>query len=211
MDTRILIFGDSITWGAVDEDGGGWAQRIKQYVDKKTLTPDYASSVYVLGVSGDTTDELLKRFNSEVQARLDEEADLMLIFAIGTNDSYIDVKSQRNQVSRETFRQNLRELIHHAKKYTQNILFLGLAPVDQRVNPMPWKPTHAYLIEEIAKYNDTLRETAEKEGVTFLDLFSKMSEENYRKLLFDGLYPNTEGHKYIYNFVIESLIDKSVV
>src|SRR5476651_375488 len=104
MNTRILIFGDSITWGAVDEDGGGWAQRIKQYVDKKTLTPGYASSVYVLGVSGDTTEDLLKRFNSEVQSRLDDESNLMIVFAIGTNDSYIEIKSQENQVSKETFR-----------------------------------------------------------------------------------------------------------
>jgi len=210
MDTRILIFGDSITWGAVDEEGG-WAEKVKHYVDRKNISTNRMSSVYVLGVSGDSTKDLLKRFNLETQARLDDEADLMIIFAIGTNDSYVEVKSNKNHVSKDVFRQNLKELIRQAKKFTQNILFLGLPPVDQRVNPMHWKPTHAYLIEEIAKYNSILKKSTEEENVTFLDLFSKMSEENYSKLLFDGLHPNSEGHKHIYNFVIEYLIDKGAI
>jgi len=30
---QLFIFGDSITWGAWDPDGGGWAQRLRKDID----------------------------------------------------------------------------------------------------------------------------------------------------------------------------------
>ena len=85
---NLLIFGDSITWGAWDEEGG-WAQRIKSFADKKaaTLNYDNYTSVYCLGVSGDNTFDLLKRFETEVRARIDEEEKTLILIEIGINDS----------------------------------------------------------------------------------------------------------------------------
>src|SRR5256885_14958417 len=82
--TRIFIFGDSITWGSSDEEGG-WASRVKRYTDKKMPIPDYWSPVYVLGIPGDTTEDLLNRFDQEIKVRLteeDKEEAIMVIFAI---------------------------------------------------------------------------------------------------------------------------------
>ena len=58
MEKIINIFGDSIAWGAYDEMGG-WANRLKQYFseDKENYI-----EVYNLGVSGDNSEKLLKRF-----------------------------------------------------------------------------------------------------------------------------------------------------
>ena len=60
----ICIFGASITWGACDPENGGWATMIKNYYEEKD-----GRSVYVLGVSGDTTEGLLKRLEIEALAR----------------------------------------------------------------------------------------------------------------------------------------------
>ena len=87
---QILIFGDSITWGAWDEEGG-WAQRFKKEIDKKAITANFTSyhSVYNLGISGDNTNDLLERFESETQRRLDEGEEAIILFAIGINDHTI--------------------------------------------------------------------------------------------------------------------------
>ena len=34
---RILIFGDSITYGAWDKEGG-WVQRLRKFLDERNLT-----------------------------------------------------------------------------------------------------------------------------------------------------------------------------
>ncbi len=68
---KLLIFGASSVWGAWDRELG-WAYRIKKYCDNKTLDTDfeYYGGVSVLGVSGDTTDDLLGRFKSETERRI---------------------------------------------------------------------------------------------------------------------------------------------
>src|SRR5437879_2933550 len=121
--TSILIFGDSITWGSSDEEGG-WATRIKKYTDKKMPIPDYWSPVYVLGIPGDTTENLLNRFDQEIKVRLTEEDGeeaIMVIFASGINDSQVELQSNKNKVSPEAFRSNLKALIDRARKYTPQV------------------------------------------------------------------------------------------
>lgn len=79
MSKRVCIFGDSITQGYNDFDNGGWADQLKIYFNKEN--PDH--SFFNLGISGDNTEDLLKRFKVEVEARNPE----VFIIAIGINDS----------------------------------------------------------------------------------------------------------------------------
>ena len=72
----ICVFGDSIAWGASDSEKGGWVERLKIYMGEHR-----SGNVYNLGVSGDTTNDLLERFEQEAKAR---ESDV-IIFAVGTN------------------------------------------------------------------------------------------------------------------------------
>lgn len=67
---RVLVFGASITQGYWDTQGG-WVQRLRTHYDKKQiadLTKDNPS-VFNLGVSADTTKDILERFEAETKAR----------------------------------------------------------------------------------------------------------------------------------------------
>ena len=75
---KILIFGDSIIWGAFDTEGG-WATRLKKYFDENRKE-DFNYQVYNLGVSGDTTEDLLDRFEFETKQRINEEEETIFIF-----------------------------------------------------------------------------------------------------------------------------------
>lgn len=52
----ILFFGDSITWGAWDEEGG-WVARIKKYIDLKIISThfNYYNDLHNVGIFGDST------------------------------------------------------------------------------------------------------------------------------------------------------------
>ena len=93
---RILIFGDSITYGAWDTELGGWANRLRIAFDKENQ--DW--NIYNLGVSGDTINDVLKRFDVECQAREPEK----LIFAIGINDAKVIIDKNSNQTSEADFK-----------------------------------------------------------------------------------------------------------
>lgn len=71
---------------------------------------------------------------------------------------------------------------------------------------MPWKPTHGYSNENVQKYDAVLKQTAQENNSTYIELYEKfMNSDNYKKLLSDGLHPNTEGHELVYNLILSKL------
>lgn len=195
---NILIFGSSITWGAWDNEGG-WAQRIKSLADKKASEYGYKkyADVYPLGVDGDNTEKLLFRFDTEVKARLSEEKTVILI-EIGINDSQFVLAEKQHRVSKEKYKENLLKLYKIAKSHDAKLIFVGLTPVDSRVDPIPWKPTSSYRMEFVKEYDLVIKEVCDEQGIPFIELLNKFTGKNHQNLLIDGLHPNSEGHKLMY-------------
>ena len=187
MTKRICIFGDSITWGAGDPQNGGWVAQLRRYFE----TNDYDILVYNQGIDNDTTDDLLARFELESKARDPQ----IIIFAIGVNDSeYIKTKDNP-RVSLEKFENNLKKLIKQAKKFSDKIAFIGLTAVEEKkVMPIPWAHDEFYDNDNIAQYNAVIKKIASKYNLPFLNLFDLLEPKD----LYDGLHPNSEGHKKIF-------------
>ena len=189
---NICIFGDSITYGAFDPERGGWANRLRLYLDKKD---DFEDEVYNLGVSGDNTEGLLERFDAEAKFR--EPG--FLIFAIGINDSQYIISEKQNRASIDKFEKNIREIIFKARKITDKILFIGLTSVDEeKTTPIPWNTDKMYKNEYVKKYNDKIKDICKSEKINFVDTFSEMIKDDYKTMLIDGLHPNSSGHDWMF-------------
>lgn len=208
----ILIFGTSITYGMWDEEGG-WAERIKRLADQKTIASNFENEVlvYPLGISGNNTDRLSKRFEIEVEARKSEEADLQIIIDIGINDSYYFNAENKNCVPLKNYEENLLKIIDKSKRYSADLIFVGLTPVDERVNPVPWEKEISFRIETVKKYDEALKNLCKENNIPFIDILSKFMETDCKNLLADGLHPNTKGHEFIYNEVKTFLKEKSYI
>ena len=76
---------------------------------------------------------------------------------------------------------------------------------------MLWKLTHGYTNGQVEKYNNIITEVAEKQSVTFLEIYAKFQEEDSKSLLFDGLHPNDKGHELIYSVVKEHLLKENII
>ena len=198
----LLILGDSIVNGYWDLKGG-WAERLKKEIFKKNLEwdKDFYYLVYNLGVSGDTTTKLLSRFEDEVKARSGEEK-FIFIFQIGLNDGQFFYKNKKPQVSLEQFEKNLQTLIEKARKYSTKIFFVGLTPVDETAaKKHKWWPESAYRYELVEKYDQRLKKICEEKKIGYVDLLTEFKKKGNKKLLLDGVHPNTEGHKLIFKTV----------
>lgn len=191
---NICIFGDSITEGYYDEEKGGWVNRVK-----KKLNND---KIYNLGISGNTTQDLLKRFDSGI---LNKNPDIIII-AIGVNDSAILASKNNNWVAIDKFEENIVKLIKKSKKISKEIIFIGLTPCEEeKTSPIPWAPDVTYKNAFIKKYNDEIKEICKKENVKFIDLYDEMVKMDYKELLQDGLHPNANGHKWMAEKIIKEL------
>ncbi len=200
MDKTICIFGASSTWGAWDYEKSGWANRLRLFLDSE----NYDIFTYNLGVSGDTTNELLKRFDVEAEAR----QPTLIIFSIGDNDS-IYIKSQNKQmVSLQQFEKNLQKLIDKAKKFTNIIIFLGCKKVDElKTTPIPWGTDYYYTNKNLSLYNQKIKEVSNKNKVHYLEIFDLLKNEDFE----DGLHPNPQGHQKLFLKVKEFLLDKKLL
>lgn len=208
----ILFFGDSITWGAWDKQGG-WVARIKKFVDEKVIDTNfsYYHDIYNLGISGDKTSDLLERFDFETQQRLDEEQETVFVFAIGVNDSQF-IDNQGNRTPINEFRRNLENLVIKAKKYSNKMVFVGLFPVDDsKLTPTSWEQNKSYKREFVSQYNKAIEQICQNEQVYFINLCDYFLNQKYKELLIDGLHPNSEGHKQISEIVLKFLQEKKFI
>ncbi len=209
---RILIFGDSIAYGAWDREGG-WAWRLRKFLDEKTLSePESYFLVYNLGVSGDTTEDLLERFEFETEQRIKEKEDTTIIFAIGGNDSTFNNNKNKCHVSQEKSKKNIQKLIKLAAKYAAKILFIGLFPADEsKTIPIPWARNKSYKNEYIIQYDKIIKSVCQENSVLFIGIFEEFMNSDYKNLLEDGQHPNSEGHRKIFEIVKEILIKNKII
>lgn len=212
MNKHILVFGTSTTYGAWDSEGG-WVQRLRRHIDKEINSDDENFIlVYNLGVSGDKSADILKRFRGETEARKGHvEVELIFLFHVGINDSIYNQQLGETEVSLEKFKENLTKLIEMAKKYADKIVVIGSMSVDSRVDPIPWSPGRSYQNEHVEKFNEVMAEVAEKENVGFIEIYKEFIEDNYSKFLADGVHMNNKGHEEFYEIVKDYLVENEII
>jgi len=205
---RVLIFGDSITQGFYDEQGG-WATRLVNYYLAQDLArKEDVPTLFNLGISGDTTKNVLDRFEAEANARIGKNSDNTLVFAIGTNDTIY--RGEQFDNTPEKCREQLAELLGKAKGYTNKIVFVGLFPViDELLQPFPWSTTgKCYSTERMKLFNDALVKFCTDSDLPMVDLWPVFeSESDLKSLFFDGIHPNSKGHQLIYETVQPKLAE----
>ena len=191
--TNIIIFGDSITWGAVDEEMGGWAERLKTSLSYKDANISKDIDVYNCGVSGDNTADLLKRFEIEAKARLGDTRTI-IIFAIGINDSKFIPSKNTNRVARKDFEKNLVKLCRKAKQFTDEIIFLGLTRIDDSKTTSSARHKDSELRTVFVKeYDSMIQKVCKDHKLPYIPVYDELQLDD----LYDGLHPNTKGHKKI--------------
>ena len=198
-DICITVFGDSITYGAWDKENGGWVNRLRMMLENNT---DNFYHIFNLGIPGETTTGVNAQFNYEYGYRFHPGFNNILVFAIGINDSLVGFG--QNSVSIETFKSNITSLIEKSKKYTNNIVFVGLTRVDGDIIPQEPHPLMSTFINtEIGRYDKELKDICKNQSVKYIDV-SKVVDTTE---LSDGLHPDSVGHQKLADKIYESIIE----
>ena len=191
---NICIYGGSIAWGASDFQKGGWVERLKTYCFE-----NYDDiNVYNLGIPGNTTKDLLKRFKNETAVRNPS----LIIFSIGINDSSYIKDENKNLVNIKQFNKNLLKLIKLARKTNSKIIFFGLTRVDEsKTMPVYWDAKVYYDNESLEKYDLAIKNICEKNNLDYI----QMKDVVLISDLDDGLHPNSIGHEKMFKEVLKNI------
>jgi acyl-CoA thioesterase-1 len=199
---RVLVFGASITQGFWDTEGG-WVQRLRRYYDEKSVEnirkgDDYPD-IFNLGISADTSADVLKRFRNETAAR--KRSEMAILFCMGTNNAMIMGRGEWHGA--ESYKQDLEKLVSQAREFTPIIMFVGLPPCEEnKTTPVFWGD-YNYTNERIKSVDEVMRNIAKQNNLPFVSIFEQLKEkmENGEDLFADGLHPNNEGHQLIFELV----------
>ncbi len=207
---RVLVFGDSITYGKWDSRGG-WCERLREHYDKQAIeeTSREFPNVYNLGISGDTTPELLQRFEHETKARVSSSDEFTFVITIGTNDSLTEGPDKPRSTPQK-YEQSLDGIIQAAKKYSPRIMFVGLQPCIEAVTtPVSWRNVY-YTNERLQSFEKAMRQVCLKNNILHIAIFEAFENKlRAGERLFhpDGLHPSDEGHELIFQLV-QPVLDK---
>ena len=176
---RVVLFGDSIT--------ESWAQFFP------TMFP---GKPYIgRGISGQTTPQMLVRFNQDVVALKPK----VVVILAGTND----IAGNTGPSTLEMIEANLKEMTEMAKANGIRVVLSSVLPVYD----YPWKPG-LQPAEKIVALNAWLRDYASRAGVGYVDYHSAMSDARHglrADLGNDGVHPNEAGYR-----VMAPLVERAI-
>lgn len=193
MDKTYCVFGDSISQAAYVRNS--WVNLLKADLEEK-FQDDFVN-VFNLGIDGNTTNDILARFENESTARIPTS----IIFAIGVNDSAYIQSISRPIIAEKVFESNLKKLIALAVKFSKDITFVGLVLGDDSIlKPLPGGTENyewSYDRKRTENYNNILETITRSENCKFIQLLDQLGPEDFQ----DGLHPNDQGHRKMFEII----------
>lgn len=198
---RIIAIGDSLIYGYGDREGGGWVERLRrQWMDSER---DHA--LYNLGVRGDRTAQVQNRLEKEWSHRgeLRNKYPDLIILSVGVNDSpRLGHPQGKNLTNFTDFTTDIDNLLSQAQSLCP-VLFVGMIPVDEA--KMPFLDCFYYNLRDQYRYKEITKQACHNRSIPYLDTFDLwMSRgDHWRKMQMspDGLHPNVNGYKSLFNEV----------
>ncbi|TSC69035.1 MAG: putative TesA-like protein protease [Parcubacteria group bacterium Gr01-1014_56] len=210
---HILVFGDSITQGAFDAECGGWVNRLEAYCFDSAIKNDFQDKplVFNLGISGDRALRVRARLESELQARRDSDGLMLVIFAVGINDSMVKIETGENDTPIGVYEKALQEMVDIVRPLGCQTLFVGLTPIEQaKLDPIPWNKEFAYRTDEIMKFDIVMAKVAIDNKIGFISMQNVFGVDP-QICLSDALHPNATGHRLMFLRVKDYLEKEKII
>lgn len=185
-DIRICYVGDSFVNGTGDTSKLGWTGRLSASSQNDNIDITH----YNLGIRRNTSEDILKRWEAECQARLPEVSENKVVFSFGVNDTVIENGQKR--VSLENSIENAKTILVNAiKKY--DVIMIGMPPIDD--------DEQNKRIKELDIKYQALCNALE---IPYLSIFEKLANDKVWKnevLANDGAHPRDKGYEILANHI----------
>ena len=179
QDVRIYFIGDSYVNGTGDPQFLGWPGR----VCAASQGPEVHITGYNLGIRGDTSADVLRRWRAEVDARRLLPHDARLVFGFGANDCWL-IDGEPRVAEPDTVK-NARQILAEARALLPTLL----------VGPPPGKDDDEQARR--ARVSTVLADIAAEAEVPYLDVIGQLDDADaWRReaAAGDGVHPGAEGY-----------------
>ena len=144
------------------------------------------------GISGQTTVEMLSRFNEDV---INQNPQAVYILA-GIND----IAQNSGYISIDDISTNIIKMGLLAQKNNIKVVICSVMPVTD----IAWNEKIKNANQKVIELNQKLISSSKKNNFIYLDYYSKMKDE-LNSLTYDGLHPNEKGYIKMNEIIKKSL------
>lgn len=208
MGTNYILIGDSITYGIGDFESGGWATMLKKYIVNKDDSKVCNNYVHIAAFPGATSTDILNKIDSILQSFNHKEFTNTIILSIGVNDTQEFNGNYKNSIDK--YRKNIEKIAKCVMNKGFNMIILGLTRIESDEKFL-WKP-HKYYDNEIISeydkdlslildYDAELKEFCKNSRIKYISMQEVLQKEDF----IDGLHPNHNGHKKIFEKIIDNI------
>lgn len=203
--SKIVIFGDSLVQGALDLEKGGWANRLKIFFWQENIKNSgiYYEGINVInfGIGGDTVADVLDRFDCEINA-VREEVD-KIIFAVGINDA--GFRNNKKVNNKKNFEKEFQLLINKGIKkvgVAEDISVVCITNVSA-VALDGWFDEN-----RLIEFDNIIKDIVNNTGCNLIPMHGILTESDFCD---DGLHPNAQGHKKMFERIKDFLAENNIV
>ncbi len=204
--TKLLLFGDSVTdmnkkepgEGLFEAIGVGYAADLQSFF--ATSYPDYNIRVINKGVSGNTSRDLVVRFEKDVLPYKPEN----LLICIGINDVWRQFDTPliyEDAVSPKEYEKNLIHIIESSKDFVKKLILVTPYYIEENEKDR--------MRARMDEYSAIVKKLAEKYGAVFVDMQSAWVKilKYYHSSYFtwDRIHPNSQGGMYMAKTILNKL------
>jgi lysophospholipase L1-like esterase len=178
-EVRVVFMGDSITENWLTEDPAFFEG--KSYLNR--------------GISGQTTSDMLKRFDRDV-IQLNPAT---VVILAGTND----IAENGGPIGNQQIMENIAAMAKMATDHKIDVVLCSLLPVYD----YPWRPG-LHPPKKILALNTLIKDYADENNHIYVDYYSPMVDEKKglkAEYSEDGVHPNLSGYK-----VMEPLVEEAI-
>lgn len=174
-DIGIVIVGDSLVAGVGDPKGQGWVTR----VIGRSQIPGAVLRAYNLGIEGDSSGDVLHRWEAEATPRWRTVSEKRLVISVGTNDVVQGISLARQRL-------NLANILDDCT---------GRGIATFVVGPPP--PADPRLREQVKVVADAQLDVCDRRLVPYVDTFTPLvGHEQWESDVAsgDGIHPGSAGY-----------------
>ncbi len=176
---EILCLGDSITYGARDEQGRSFPAELG-----KILT-EYTGEIYYChnhGICGETSSDLLRRVWNNTRSNSNCKIATLMI---GTNDTQIPI-------TEDVYEDNLRQIISCLQIHGMSVIMCTLPKLE-------FTPLYQKNLYYIGRYNRIIKSLAEENSLKVCDMSG--TEDDY----IDGVHYTHTGYRILAERIFDTI------
>ena len=200
---KILFQGDSVTDAGRDREnlhdlGEGYPKYAAAMI--QDTFPDEAFEFVNLGISGNRTEHLVARLQSDF---IDIQPDIVSVL-IGVNDVWHHYNFEFVETTDEAFESNYREILDAIKANTKARIFMIQPFLLEAVDP-----AKSILREELTRKQAIIKRLADEYADVYLaldEVFRHEAAEEPAYYTPDGVHPSTDGACYIGEKYLDAII-----